>query len=248
MVRSRPLLRTPEPARLTPVAREIVKSKVPGFVFFVFNVTFISFIQSVLLFGFSCLPAYVILLSTRFEPDITAADIAYGSVELLLVLSEWFSDGQQWGTSSPISCLLRLMLTPVAAYQNAKHQYQKDAKLPRGWNQAELDRGFVTSGLWAYSRHPNFFAEQAIWFVLYHWSCHASKSLYNWTLIGPGSLIILFQGSTWLTELITSGKYAEYKEYQKQVGMFVPKSLGGYKPSRKPTAIGAGDPAKQKQK
>ncbi|KAM4060338.1 hypothetical protein HRG_002086 [Hirsutella rhossiliensis] len=210
---------------------EIVKSKVPGFIFFLLNVTFISFIQSVLLFGISCLPAYVILLSTRFEPNITAADVAYGSIELLLVLSEWFSDGQQW------------------TYQTAKHQYQKDAKLPRGWNQADLDRGFVTSGLWAYSRHPNFFAEQAIWFVLYHWSCYASNSLYNWTFIGSGSLILLFQGSTCLTELITAGKYPEYKDYQKQVGMFMPTSFGGYKTTpRKQKVIKASDLAKQKQK
>ncbi len=98
----------------------------------------------------------------------------------------------------------------VTAYQTAKHQYQKDAKVPRGWNQADLDRGFVTSGLWAFSRHPNFFAEQSIWFVLYQWSCFATNSLYSYTFAGSAALILLFQGSTWLTELITAGKYPEY--------------------------------------
>lgn len=96
-------------------------------------------------------------------------------------------------------------------------------------NKADLDRGFLTSGLWAYSRHPNFFAEQTIWFILYQWSCFASNSLYSWAFAGSGALILLFQGSTWLTEAITAGKYREYKAYQKQVGMFIPKSLSPYR-------------------
>jgi steroid 5-alpha reductase family enzyme len=83
--------------------------------------------------------------------------------------------------------------------------------------------------LFAYSRHPNFFAEQTIWFVLYQWSCYATNQLYtSWTGVGSGSLFLLFQGSTWLTELITARKYPEYREYQKQVGMFFPISLTPY--------------------
>ncbi|KHN99602.1 DUF1295 domain-containing protein [Metarhizium album ARSEF 1941] len=207
---------------------EIVKSKVPALVFFTLNVTFISLIQSVLLFAFSCVPAYAILLSTRFEPNPTVADYAYFVVELLLVLTEWISDGQQW------------------EYQTAKHRYRKDAKLPKGWDQADLDRGFVTSGFWGYSRHPNFLAEQTIWFVLYQWSCYATKSLYSWTFAGSGSLFLLFQGSTWLTEAISAGKYPEYVEYQRQVGMFIPTSIRGYKtPSHKPKVIRTSELAKR---
>lgn len=58
--------------------------------------------------------------------------------------------------------------------------------------------------------------------MLYQWSCYATKVLYNWTGFGAMFLIFLFQGSTWLTELITAGKYPEYKHYQKQVGMQIP--------------------------
>lgn len=74
--------------------------QVPKPVFFLFNVTFISFIQSILLFAFSAAPAYNILLTTRFEPQITTADWGYFYVLLALILSEWISDGQQWGKSS----------------------------------------------------------------------------------------------------------------------------------------------------
>lgn len=131
-------------------------------------------------------------------------------------------------------------------YQNAKHQYYKDAKVPKEYSQASLDRGFNTSGLWAYSRHPNFFAEQSIWFTLYQWSCYASNNLYNWSGVGAGALILLFQGSTWLTELITAGKYPEYKSYQKQVGMFIPTSLRPYSaPTTQPKIIKTSDLAKR---
>ncbi|KAJ0159789.1 Uncharacterized protein CTA2_9111 [Colletotrichum tanaceti] len=208
---------------------EIVRNYVPGWVFFLFNVTFISFIQSVLLFAFSAVPAYSLLLASRLEPDVTAADWSFFAVLVGLIVTEFVSDGQQWD------------------YQTAKASYKKSAKVPRGWAREDLDRGFVASGLWAYSRHPNFFAEQMVWFVLYQWSCYATKALYSYTFAGSASLVMLFQGSSWLTELITAGKYPEYSEYQKQVGMFMPKSLFPYaKPP--PKVIRTSELAKRQSK
>ncbi|XXG96620.1 DNA-binding proteins Bright/BRCAA1/RBP1 and proteins containing BRIGHT domain [Hypoxylon texense] len=176
-------------------------------------------------------PTYIILLASNFEQDVTGADLGFAAVQLSLILSEWFSDQQQWD------------------YHAAKHEYQKTAKVPRGcgFTQAELDRGFNTSGLWAYCRHPNFAAEQTIWFVLYQWSCFASKTLYNWAGLGSVFLIMVFQGSTWLTELISLGKYPEYEFYQKQVGAHIP-SLTPYKaPSAAPKVIRTSDLAKRQK-
>lgn len=136
----------------------------------------------------------------------------------------------------------------VAAYQEAKRRYLKDARVPPGWDRADLDRGFVTSGLWAYSRHPNFLAEQTVWLVLYHWSCYATDSLYNYTLVGAALLVLLFRRSTALTETITSAKYPAYADYQKQVGIFLPTSLRGYRPSSSsPKVIKMSDLAKRQQ-
>ncbi|KAL1873451.1 hypothetical protein VTK73DRAFT_949 [Phialemonium thermophilum] len=210
---------------------EIIRSKVPSFLFHIFNWTFISFIQSVLLFAIAA-PVYPVLLSTKFDPKITSADIAYLVVELGLILIEVFADQQQWN------------------FQNAKRQYQSSAKVPQGYKQADLDRGFVTSGLWAYSRHPNFAAEQSIWLFLYQWSCFATRVLYSWAAAGSAFLILLFQGSTWLTEDISRGKYAEYADYQRKVGMFVPTSLTPYeKKTTGPKVIRTSELTKrQKQK
>jgi steroid 5-alpha reductase family enzyme len=95
--------------------------------------------------------------------------------------------------------------------------------VPHNFEQEDLDRGFIVTGLWSYSRHPNFAAEQAVWATLYLWSCFATDSLYNWTGIGAMAYHLLFQSSTWFTELISSGKYPEYKEYRQRVGKFLPK-------------------------
>lgn len=135
----------------------------------------------------------------------------------------------------------------LADYQNTKREYRETAKVPRGSNfsHEDLERGFITSGLWAYCRHPNFTAEQTIWFVLYQWSCYATKVMYSWTGIGSLSLIMLFQGSTWLTELITQGKYPDYKHYQRQVGMTIP-SLTPYK-KPEPTVLRTSELGKRQQ-
>lgn len=76
--------------------REIIQKQVPKIVFHIFNWTFISFIQSILLFLLAA-PVYTIMLATHFEPNVTSADLAYVAVELGLVLIEWFADQQQWG-------------------------------------------------------------------------------------------------------------------------------------------------------
>lgn len=135
----------------------------------------------------------------------------------------------------------------VIDYQTAKRNYQKTAKIPRdcGYTQEDLNRGFITSGLWAYCRHPNFTAEQTIWFLLYQWSCYAGNVSYSWAASGSLFLIMLFQGSTWLTELITAGKYPEYKAYQKQTGVLIP-SFRPYKtPVATPKIIRTSDLAKR---
>ena len=67
-------------------------------IFSVFDLVFIALIQNILIFLFSSAPSYVILLTSRFEPDITTADLAFFAAEIALVISELVSDGQQWGT------------------------------------------------------------------------------------------------------------------------------------------------------
>lgn len=80
----------------------------------------------------------------------------------------------------------------------------------------------MTEGLWKYVRHPNFTSEQAIWIFFYFFGVAASGKLLNLTLLGPVLLILIFTGSSRLTENISSSKYPDYKSYQKEVPRFLP--------------------------
>jgi steroid 5-alpha reductase family enzyme len=81
---------------------------------------------------------------------------------------------------------------------------------------------FLTSGLFRVSRHPNFFFEQAQWWVLFLFGAVAAGSLLQWTVLGPLLLTLLFVGSTRFTESITLSKYPEYADYQRTTSAVVP--------------------------
>jgi len=177
------------------------------------------------------MPTYVLLLASKVTGEqMLPLDIGFSQGLVGLVLLSAIADQQQWSTH-PVPHL-EVPLADQADFQNAKNSYKSSAKVPTGYNQKDLDRGFLTKGLWAYSRHPNFAAEQSVWVGLYLWSCYVTETYYNWSGIGVICYLILFQGSTWFTELLSSGKYPEYKEYRKKVGMFVPGlislSSGGF--------------------
>jgi steroid 5-alpha reductase family enzyme len=81
--------------------------------------------------------------------------------------------------------------------------------------------GFLTTGLFSISRHPNFFAEQSQWWVVFLFSAiHVGFNSYNW--IGALVLTGLFIGSTRFTEQISLSKYPSYADYQKKVSAIIP--------------------------
>ncbi|KAK4981520.1 hypothetical protein LTR66_009919 [Elasticomyces elasticus] len=212
---------------------QVLREYISPLLFFVFNVVFISLAQCVLLFSITT-PTYILLLSslptvangpissaaktaqslvTEPPSNIGIADTIFPLILVCLVGLSFVADNQQW------------------SFQSAKSRYKDTAKPQPGYSSAELDRGFNTTGLFAYSRHPNFAAEQSIWVVLYQWACYTTFTYYNWTFLGAMSYLILFQASTWFTESITSRKYNDYALYQQRVGKFLPKLWGEGMPS-----------------
>ena len=94
--------------------------------------------------------------------------------------------------------------------------------------------GFNTFGLWKRSRHPNYFAEQAIWICLYLFVIGANQGTYyvfNWSMVGCLVLVLLFMGSSMFGESVSSSKYPEYQNYQKSVSKYLP--LWDYKTEEK---------------
>jgi steroid 5-alpha reductase family enzyme len=81
---------------------------------------------------------------------------------------------------------------------------------------------FLTTGLFRFSRHPNYFAEVSIWWVIYFFGVAASVQWLNWSVIGAVLLTVLFQGSSVMTENISKGKYPGYTGYQKKTSKIFP--------------------------
>jgi steroid 5-alpha reductase family enzyme len=67
----------------------------------------------------------------------------------------------------------------MMAYQNEKYR-----RIKAGEPAGEYARGFIETGLWAYSRHPNYFGELGMWWAFYLFGVAASGSWFNWTLVG----------------------------------------------------------------
>lgn len=168
------------------------------FKWMLFNLFFISLYQHFLILLFT-LPA-IVAWQGKDKP-LYWADYLLAGLYVALVFIEWLADQQQWN------------------YQTEKYR-KKNAGLPL--NEQE-QQGFLSSGLWAKVRHPNYAAEQSIWIVFYIFSVAATGRWINWSLAGALLLLILFQGSSNFSEEISAAKYPAYKDYQKRVGRFLPK-------------------------
>ena len=171
-------------------------------------------------------PTYIFLLCAEGTTGhYETADLIFSRLIGILVFIAFLADNQQW--SKRFLEVERVEANKRSEFHKAKHEYQKTAKVPPNFHQEDLDRGFNVTSMFSLSRHPNFAAEQAVWVMLYVWSIWITKGILNWTIVGPIAYLCLFQASTWFTELVSAKKYPEYKEYQKRVGMFLPRFPGG---------------------
>ena len=106
----------------------------------------------------------------------------------------------------------------VADQQQWTFHQRKHAAIAAG--QEPADR-FLSTGLFRYSRHPNFFCEQAQWWVVAAFGVVAAQAV-TWTVLGAVLLTLLFVGSTRFTESISLSKYPEYADYQRRTSAVVP--------------------------
>jgi steroid 5-alpha reductase family enzyme len=172
--------------------------------FALFNLLFISFYQNFLILLFS---TPLLLAAKNGNPGLTLTDIPAAALMLLFILTETIADNQ------------------LFRFRKLKQQM----KTPEGPFAGSLKQGFISDGLWRYVRHPNYASEQAVWISFYLFGAAASGKWLNWTISGPILLILLFLGSTELTERISSSKYPGYAEYKKNVPKFLPRLFGSGK-------------------
>jgi len=177
----------------------ILRKKMSPFVFLLFNLSFIATYQNVLLFMIAC-PAYIVMLGPS---EIATGDACVAALFSVFLLMETLADEQHW------------------VFQTYKHSLSAEEQ--RQDPNPEVGQGFFQSGLYRYSRHPNYFAEQSMWVCVYLFSITDSSSrLVNWTVLGCIQLILLFQGSMSFGESITVAKYPKYKDYQQSTHQCIP--------------------------
>ena len=144
---------------------------------------------------------------------------------VLIALPAWSvarDEARAWGPADAMASLVFVLLLigeTVADQQQWSFHRDKARRLARG---EEVRPGFLRSGLFRYSRHPNYFFEIAQWWVVYAFSVRASGRYLLWTIAGPVLLTLLFAGSTRFTERISAAKYPEYADYQREVSAVVP--------------------------
>jgi steroid 5-alpha reductase family enzyme len=92
------------------------------------------------------------------------------------------------------------------------------------WNfhRANPGGGVLRTGLYRYSRHPNYFAELGQWWVVFAFAAIAAGTAWLWTGTGAVLLTLLFLGSTAFTEQISTGRHPEYADYRRTTSMLVP--------------------------
>jgi len=169
----------------------ILRARMGPVAFQLFNATFIAPFQNALLLAIS-LPAYVAL---RHPAPLSWRDAALAIVFLALLGGETVADQQQW------------------RFHEDKHERQARGEA--------IEEPFLRRGLFAYSRHPNFFCEISMWWCMYAFSVEVA-GWWTAALVGPAVLTLLFQGSTTMTEGVTRSRYPSYADYQQRVSRLVP--------------------------
>jgi steroid 5-alpha reductase family enzyme len=84
---------------------------------------------------------------------------------------------------------------------------------------------WCTSGLWKYSRHPNYFGNILLWFGIFVF-CY-SYEVPLWTVIGPlwTTFLLLFVSGIPLLEASADKKYgndSEYLQYKSNTSVLIP--------------------------
>ena len=171
---------------------QILQAKMTPLQWQAFNLAFIHVYQNFLLLLIA-LPAWT---AYEHQTPLGVADVVIALVFVACLVGEFVADQQQWNF----------------------HQ-QKKARSARGERE---DKGFLDVGLWSWSRHPNFFFEQAQWWCVYAFAVVASGAFVHPTILGPALLVGLFSGSAWFTESITAKKYPAYADYQRRVSRQLP--------------------------
>lgn len=175
----------------------ILRGRMKPWQFQLFNLGFIAGYQNLLLLLIT-LPIHVVATAAREGrvAPLGVVDLVLAALFVAFLAGETLADQQQW------------------RFHQAKRRALDEGRDPAS--------RFLTEGLFRFSRHPNFFCEQAQWWVVYAFVFVATGAALHPSIVGAILLTLLFHGSTNFTEEITRSRYPEYAEYQRRTSRLLP--------------------------
>ncbi len=141
-----------------------------------------------------------------------------------------------WAIMIPVTVLLSLPAAPPlgsisiigAAFWiiGFALEVASDAQKYAFRNDPKNDGRWIQSGLWKYSRHPNYFGEVVLWWGLFILALPSFSASMLFTLVGPVfiTLLLLFVSGVPLLEKSAEekhGKNPEYQAYKRRTSLFV---------------------------
>jgi len=104
----------------------------------------------------------------------------------------------------------------------ASVQFAADKQMMKFRLNSRNDGKCIETGLWKYSRHPNYLGEVSLWWGI--WLMQMGTAPQYWfTVTGPLLITLLFVFiSIPMMEKHVSKKRPEYQEYKKRVPMLLP--------------------------
>ena len=99
-----------------------------------------------------------------------------------------------------------------------------DMQLTKFRSNATNSNKILKTGLWRYSRHPNYFGDALQWFAFFIISLNSG---YIWGVIGPILMVFIFLKLTiGILEKSQTRKRPGYEEYTKSTNVFFPGKRG----------------------
>ena len=94
-------------------------------------------------------------------------------------------------------------------------------------NKPENRGRWIDSGLWRFSRHPNYFGESLLWWGLFIFIMPVLEGYLYLVILGPVSitLLLLFVSGIPLLEKSADERYGgreDYREYKRRTSLFIP--------------------------
>lgn len=202
--------------------------------FHIYNFVLMAFIQNWILIGHA-LPMWFIQTNTSSDrisaqQPLNTLDIVNAVFFVIFFIFEYIGDEQQWN------------------FQTRKYKWIEEVKENKDvshYSPEEIEdfkRGFICKGIFAYSRHPNYFGELFLWISIWAFTLTSQYTVFategfkisdffNYAVYSSLVMSFLFSRSYKVTEKISLSKYPAYKHYQENTNAIFP-SLIAYVPKK----------------